>query len=370
MKAFAFASLAAVTFADKPTTAPSVQCTVKGPSFTINGDCRVAGPWPIRGVKDKESCASKCRLNSDCAAFHYYGADDFAYGDCYLHCAGKVEGPLSDGRDRYAGICREVDTFQLTVTDCFPGAWPFIVELNHPGPLPGGRRRRQRILMDGGKARVGQTTVKDLDFSNWELGGDPRWRHRALPARFDLTVAQAGQSSPLVRCSGDAGKSWPCIVPHSAHNLTFRGMKYYQAPRTPGYPPNPIDAVSAPIAIDLTKWTPGQKKLEYTTIFARAIGQDGTELACGKIDIGPDLNCAAKGYECDKPTFYHRKSSPTCVEQCCSRQFFKSCRPGGHSGRHYWPPYCRYFCCDAHGADPHEGCGSQHYNSSSQWVVV
>merc|ERR1711977_752679 len=84
MKAFAFASFAALTFADKPTTAPPVQCTVKGPSFTIDGDCRVAGSWPIRGVKDKESCASKCGSNSDCAAFHYYGADDRAYGDCYL----------------------------------------------------------------------------------------------------------------------------------------------------------------------------------------------------------------------------------------------------------------------------------------------
>jgi len=103
MKAFAFASsFVALTFADKPTTAP---CKVEGPSFTIDGDCRVAGSWPIRGVKDKESCASKCGSNADCAAFHYYGAKDRAYGDCYLHCAGRVEGPLHDGRDRYAGTC-------------------------------------------------------------------------------------------------------------------------------------------------------------------------------------------------------------------------------------------------------------------------
>merc|ERR1711959_580934 len=80
-------------------------CSVAGPSYKIDGNCEVGGAWPLRGVKDVTACASQCKAHSNCAAFHYYGADDFAYGDCYLHCAGKTEGPLHDGRDRYAGTC-------------------------------------------------------------------------------------------------------------------------------------------------------------------------------------------------------------------------------------------------------------------------
>jgi legumain len=104
MKAFALgSSFAALTFADKPPMPAG--CTVEGPSYTIDGDCRVAGAWPKRNVKDAESCASECKSNTECSSFHYYGKGDQAYGDCYLHCAGKVDGPLSDGRDRYAGAC-------------------------------------------------------------------------------------------------------------------------------------------------------------------------------------------------------------------------------------------------------------------------
>jgi C1A family cysteine protease len=86
-------------------------CTVKGPSYTIDGNCPILGAWPLKGVKDATACASRCKYSSaigaKCAAFHYYGVDDRAWGDCYLHsCAGTIKGPLHDGRDRYAGTCK------------------------------------------------------------------------------------------------------------------------------------------------------------------------------------------------------------------------------------------------------------------------
>merc|ERR1711981_188966 len=89
-------------------------CSVAGPSYKIDvwsvaptcpGDCGVWGAFPLKGVKDVTACASQCKAHSSCAAFHYYGADDRAYGDCYLYRAGKTAGPLHDGRDRYAGTC-------------------------------------------------------------------------------------------------------------------------------------------------------------------------------------------------------------------------------------------------------------------------
>merc|ERR1712100_405773 len=87
-----------------PTSAPPMPagCIVKGPSYSI------ASPIlhdAYKGVKDAAACASVCKENSKCTAFHYYGVGDVAHGHCYLHSAGTIEGPMHDGRDRYAGTC-------------------------------------------------------------------------------------------------------------------------------------------------------------------------------------------------------------------------------------------------------------------------
>jgi len=89
-----------------PTPPPPMPegCKIEGPSYSIAQDphnfLRLA-----KGLKDAAACASLCKATSGCTAFHYYGIGDFAYGDCYLHAAGIVTGPLQDGRDRYAGTC-------------------------------------------------------------------------------------------------------------------------------------------------------------------------------------------------------------------------------------------------------------------------
>jgi hypothetical protein len=82
-------------------------CIALGPSYTIDGNGKVDGAFPLRGVKDAAACASLCQANSKCAAFHYYGIGDYlgAYGECYLHSAGRIMGPLHDSRDCYAGQC-------------------------------------------------------------------------------------------------------------------------------------------------------------------------------------------------------------------------------------------------------------------------
>merc|ERR1711981_1125673 len=89
-----------------PTPAPPMPqgCKIEGPSYTIDQDWK-SGAKLHNGVKDAAMCASLCKANSNCTAFHYYGICDFAYGDCYLHRAGITKGPLHDGRDRYAGTC-------------------------------------------------------------------------------------------------------------------------------------------------------------------------------------------------------------------------------------------------------------------------
>merc|ERR1712100_901336 len=81
---------------------PPEGCKIEGPSYTIDQDWK-SGARLHNGVKDAAMCASLCKANSNCTAFHYYGIGDFAYGDCYLHRAGITKGPLHDGRDRYAG---------------------------------------------------------------------------------------------------------------------------------------------------------------------------------------------------------------------------------------------------------------------------
>jgi hypothetical protein len=92
-----------------PPTPPSPPmpegCTVNGPSYSVDGTCKVSGAWPMTGVKDATECATQCKGHDRCVAFHYYGAHDHASGDCYLHCDGTVKGPLHDCRDRYAGTC-------------------------------------------------------------------------------------------------------------------------------------------------------------------------------------------------------------------------------------------------------------------------
>jgi len=78
-------------------------CIVKGPSYSIASPTQSGGPY--KGVKDVAACASLCKESSNCTAFHYYGVCDDAYGDCYLHSGGTIDGPMHDGRDRYAGTC-------------------------------------------------------------------------------------------------------------------------------------------------------------------------------------------------------------------------------------------------------------------------
>merc|ERR1719440_440135 len=60
-----------------------------------------------KGAPSKAPATQSSAIGAKCAAFHYYGVDDRAWGDCYLHsCAGTIKGPLHDGRDRYAGTCK------------------------------------------------------------------------------------------------------------------------------------------------------------------------------------------------------------------------------------------------------------------------
>lgn len=102
-----------------PTPAPAMPtgCTVKGPSYTIDGGSQLPGaPWPYSGVKDAAACASLCKADLKCTTFHYYGVSDHGYGDCYVHAGGEVKGPVEDGRDRYAGTCNNPGPSTLPIS--------------------------------------------------------------------------------------------------------------------------------------------------------------------------------------------------------------------------------------------------------------
>ena len=95
---------------------------------TCEGDCCWQGPSRYiveskgpsdgkRGWPEKHdtvgACAKRCEDLSDCKAFHYYGPGDEAYKDCYLQKGGVIGPQLSDGRNRFAGVCEKKGWFSM-----------------------------------------------------------------------------------------------------------------------------------------------------------------------------------------------------------------------------------------------------------------
>ena len=90
---------------------------------TCEGDCCWQGPgryilnsagksdgirnWP-ETYDTVEACAKRCEDLPDCKAFHYYGPGDKVYKDCYLHKGGDIGPQVSDGMQRFAGVCSGV----------------------------------------------------------------------------------------------------------------------------------------------------------------------------------------------------------------------------------------------------------------------
>lgn len=85
-------------------------CAVYGADGSYDSDGeRVPGArWPGY-FSSVEGCARACERTAACDGFHYYGQkerDAGTRGHCYMkRGVTKVDGPLNDGRDRYAGRC-------------------------------------------------------------------------------------------------------------------------------------------------------------------------------------------------------------------------------------------------------------------------
>lgn len=90
---------------------PKKVCTVSGPSAGVrqvaSGDEASQVLFGDSGWKfdTVDACRNKCAEITDCSAYHWYGAADKAFKDCYLHKSGVIVEGLDDGRDRYAGTC-------------------------------------------------------------------------------------------------------------------------------------------------------------------------------------------------------------------------------------------------------------------------
>ena len=88
-------------------------CCWKGPSNKViesEGEADGILGWPEKH-DTVEACAERCEDLTDCKAFHYYGPGDRYYKDCYLEKGGVIGPQLSDGRKRFAGVCRKKGMF-------------------------------------------------------------------------------------------------------------------------------------------------------------------------------------------------------------------------------------------------------------------
>ena len=84
-------------------------CCWESASSDTDGNQIPGEPWPRSNVKSVWECANYCETNPRCSGFHYYGhSDSLGAEECYLKSGvTKISKYLTDGRDRYGGICRK-----------------------------------------------------------------------------------------------------------------------------------------------------------------------------------------------------------------------------------------------------------------------